>query len=66
MASWVKCTHEKGHIIYVNLDNADMVFRDSGKPVTWIEFIGAGTEQITVRETPEEILQGGKRADNSS
>jgi hypothetical protein len=60
MGTWIKCTDERGQIIYVNIDNAVTILRNEAHHRgTVIAFMGA-SDPIAVRETPEEILKAAK------
>ncbi len=56
MAMWVKCTEKHGQAIYLNMDNATMIFRDDNRSEgTEVIFVGSGS--TVVRETVEQILR---------
>ncbi|HUI21584.1 MAG TPA: hypothetical protein VLZ74_11150 [Methylocella sp.] len=60
MGTWIKCTDERGQIIYVNIDNAITILRNEAQHRgTVIAFMGA-SDPIAVRETPEDILKAAK------
>jgi hypothetical protein len=60
MTTWIKCTHERGQIIYVNITNAITLLRNEAlHRGTVIAFMGA-SDPISVRETPEDILKAAK------
>jgi hypothetical protein len=61
MATWVKCTDEHGQIIYANLDNAIMLFRDDVRHRgTVIAFMGGANDAIVASDTPDQILKSAK------
>lgn len=60
MGTWIKCSDERGQIIYVNIANAVTFLRNEAlHRGTVINFIGA-SDPISVRETPEDILEAAK------
>jgi hypothetical protein len=60
MTTWIKCTHERGQIIYVNITNAITLIRNEAlHRGTVIAFMGE-SDPISVRETPEDILKAAK------
>lgn len=60
MGTWIKCSEERGQIIYVNIANATTLLRnESQHRGTVISFMGA-SDPISVRETPEDILKAAK------
>ena len=57
MGAWIKCTEERGQIIYVNIANAITLLRNEAQHRgTVITFMGA-SDSVSVRETPEDILK---------
>ena len=57
METWIKCSDERGQIIYVNIANAITLLRnESHHRGTVIAFIGT-SDHLSVRETPEDILK---------
>jgi hypothetical protein len=60
MTTWIKCTDERGQIIYVNIANAITLIRNEAQHRgTVITFMGA-SDPVSVRETPEDILNAAK------
>jgi hypothetical protein len=60
MGTWIKCTDERGQIIYVNIANAVTLLRNEAQHRgTVIAFMGS-TDLISVRETPEDILKAAR------
>jgi hypothetical protein len=60
MTTWIKCTDERGQIIYVNIANAITLLRNEAQHRgTVIAFMGA-SDPVSVRETPEDILNAAK------
>jgi hypothetical protein len=60
VGTWIKCSDENGQTVHLNLDNVITLFRDEVRHRgTIISFTG-GTDALTVRETPEELLKAAK------
>ncbi|HLH94572.1 MAG TPA: hypothetical protein VKW08_05580 [Xanthobacteraceae bacterium] len=56
MATFAKCTDEKGRTLWVNLDNATtMQWRDTPSPGNEIIFVGGAL--VVVRERPEQLAK---------
>lgn len=54
MATFAKCTDEKGQTVWVNLDNVTtMQWRDAPSAGCEIVFVGGGL--VLVRERPEDL-----------
>jgi formate-dependent phosphoribosylglycinamide formyltransferase (GAR transformylase) len=71
MATWIKCTHTKREVVYVNLDNAVTVTRNDvadrvAERGTVISFMGGEQLCIVVNEQPEEIIKIEAIADRTS
>ena len=60
MATWAKCSDQKGQTIWVNLDNiTTMMWRDAPQPGTEIIFIGGAL--VIVRERPEDLTKDNSK-----
>ncbi len=60
MGTWIKCSDERGQIIYVNIANAiTLVRNEAHHRGTVIAFVGT-SDLISVRETPEDILKAAE------
>lgn len=60
MSRWIDCTNLKGERIFVNLDSAVLLSRNAQGTETRITF--AGSDEIVVNETPEQLLERNRSA----
>ena len=60
MGTWIKCSDERGQIIYVNIANAITLLRNEDHHRgTVMAFMGT-SDLVSVRETPEDILKAAE------
>jgi hypothetical protein len=59
MASWAKCSDQKGKALWINLDNVTTIttimLHDAAQEGTEVVFVGGG--QVIVRERPENLTK---------
>lgn len=61
MATWVRCTHQSGNPLFVNLSTAMSAYWNENEKYTVIAYAGDDDDDnvLHVREKPEAILAAG-------
>jgi hypothetical protein len=60
MGTWIKCSDERGQVVYVNIANAITLLRNDALHRGTVISFGGASDPISVRETPEDILKAAE------